>query len=107
LDEPAATIVRCTAFAGYALQEALGGGTIADVFRHLFGEANRRSKATNWRAFIRRNIACKKSLAVRSIGKYCYYQRGFITGMDDVFIRDKEISPVTRLVSKAVLGDAK
>ena len=94
IQSPLATIVRCNAYPGNALEEALDGRTASTPFysihqieQSVFDDGPWHSEGPADRKLADRILRFEPMRNVISV------KQGFITGMDDVFIRDAESIP--------------
>lgn len=94
IEAPAATIVLCKEFAGHALQDAIEGRRLRTDFYEIFDVPQSIFSKSEWRLLPPRasNIWMKLS-RFPTINQFLYIRQGFITGADDVFIREKRNIP--------------
>jgi methylase of polypeptide subunit release factors len=95
IDEPKAVVVRCKEFPGRALQEALEGKRFATSFYNIFEVDQSLFGTKEWYILHPRETRLRRKLLSHStLDKFLVVRQGFITGADDIFIRDRsEIPP--------------
>lgn len=90
LEEPRAVVVDCKEFAGHALQDALVGKRETTPHYQIYELTQAHFQEATWDlgppSFSSLMDKCSR---LPTLGEFLHVREGFITGMDDVFIRER------------------
>ena len=105
--EPAATIVKCKEFVGQALQDALENRLVDNEFYTVYNVPQSSFSGDEWYILPPRHFSIMTKVSrTRRLDEFLEVREGFITGADDVFIRNrKEVPPEDKGVWKPYLPD--
>lgn len=89
IDLPKATIVRCREFVGHALQLALEGKTLSEDLYDIYELDQSAFKNVQWELLPPKQMSLKVKISQMSLLEdFLTVKEGFITGADDIFIRN-------------------
>lgn len=92
--EPQATCVRCSAFAGQALQDALEGRFTRSLFYSIYSVPQATFARRSWRVLSpEENLVQEKLARFSELQEFLTVRQGLITGADEVFIRKRDDIP--------------
>jgi hypothetical protein len=93
-DAPKAILVKCRDFAGQALQDALDGKIMEGPYYRILEIEQRHFAGADWTSALNPEseiILCDESLT--EISTILEVREGFVSGADDIFIRDRSQVP--------------
>lgn len=107
LEPPNATIVRCKEFVGHALQKALEGKKESTNFYEIYEVKQTAFAQPDWIVLPAKQQSLQaKMIQLPSLAEFLVIRAGFITGANDVFIRDvSNIPPGENAIYAPYLSD--
>jgi hypothetical protein len=94
LPEPQATVVRCTAYPGQALQEALDGREVETGYYSIYSASQALFQGSTWQVPGQgENRLHARIVRFPKLEAFLTVKQGFITGQDKVFIRNQSDVP--------------
>ena len=95
-DEPLATLAKCKQFVGHALQDVLEGKFVTNEFYSTYAIPQSFFSQSEWHVLHPQQILVRSKLSRHSrLDTFLDVREGFVTGADDVFIRNRRDVPRT------------
>jgi len=105
--EPSATVVKCRAFVGQALQDTLANRTIEGDSYSIYSVPQKSFSDREWLVLGPRDYLIKQKVSRKArLDVFLTIREGSVTGADEIFIRDRtEVPPSEREVYRPLLRD--